>query len=106
MNLLLILATMTQVHNPEIMRLIDTKTGYVIIEFEENHVRFLNWFLEKELTNEGIFVPPFLSEEFEGKKAIFPNDPLFEKAFVEIYCRFSLTDPSYQWVKESVQDSL
>lgn len=101
-----ILIILPQTLSSETMKLVDIETGDIMIEFIEGRVQFLHWFLERVLTNKGIFIPPYLQSEFRNKKAIFPDDPLFQKAFIEVYCKFSLTDPSYQWIREPTQNPL
>ena len=94
------LLTMPTSHSNEIMKLINTKTGFVLIEFKNGHSQFYHGLLEAILKNWGVSIPYPVLEQFEGKYTIFPDDPLFEKAFVEIYCQRHLNDPCYQWVKE------
>lgn len=101
-----ILIMLPQALSSETMKLVDTEDGDVLIEFIEGRVQFLNWFLERVMTKNGIFIPPYLQSEFGNKKVIFLDDPLFQKAFIEVYCKFSLTNPSYQWIREPTQNPL
>ena len=82
--------------NGESMKLVKKETGQTIVEFKDHKAIFHSKFLEKVLSNEGILIPPVLRHEFDGKEIIFIDDPLFEQAFVQIYCRFNL-DSSYEW---------
>lgn len=95
-----ILLTMPANHNNEVIKLVNTKTGSVFVEFKNGHPQFYNWLLEAILKDWGVSIPYPVLEQFEGKYTIFPDDPLFEKAFVEIYYERHLNDPCYQWVKE------
>ncbi len=81
------------------MKLVDTKTGHVVIEFIDHNPKFHSRFLEKVLTAEGILIPPPLRKEFEDKEVIFVDDPLFEKAFKEVYLPFCLSTrgSTYEW---------
>ena len=72
------------------MKLVNSKTGFVIAEVSENKCQFHDPIMEQELTNEGIFIPQFLRSEFNGKKHVFPGDPLFAKAFVTVYYEFTI----------------
>ena len=81
------------------MKLVNTKTGFVVVEFEKGKARFYDRFLEAELKDRGIFIPLPNVSEFGGKSVIFPEDLLFEKAFFEIYVPFSIANPTYQWEK-------
>lgn len=84
----------------ENMKLVHSKTGYVVIEFQDGKVRFNDRFLKAELEEDGILIPPSHSEEFGGKQVIFPDDPLFQKAFMEIYYPLVISDPAYQWEQD------
>ena len=84
-------------HSEETKKLINTKSGFVVVSFNEGQPKFYDHILEEELQDRGIFVPPFLREEFKGKKSVFPKDPLFEKAFIEIYYPLVIANPIYQW---------
>ena len=97
------LLAMPSSHSNGIMKLIDTKTDFVLIEFKNGHPKFHHGLLEAILKDWGVSIPSNLQEHFEGKRTIFLDDPLFEKAFVEVYCLFHLRNPIYQWIKESEQ---
>jgi|SRR3989344_1098802 len=71
--------------NGENMKLVERKTGETIIEFKDKTVTFHCHFLEKALREGGILIPPIMRREFGGKEVVFVDDPLFEKAFVEVY---------------------
>lgn len=83
----------------EPMKLVNTKTGHVLIEFQDNAVQFHSPFLEKTLRNEGVLIPPAMRSEFDGKEVVFVEDPLFQKAFREIYWPFYMqqANSSYEW---------
>ncbi len=81
------------------MKLVNTKTGFVVVEFEKGKARFYDRFLEAELKDRGVCIPLANLSEFGGKDVVFPEDPLFEKAFFEIYVPFSIANPVYQWKK-------
>ena len=83
--------------NGESMKLVHKETGHIMLEFQDDTVIFHNWFLEKEIGKMGIFIPPIVRTQFGGKEVIFANDPLFKKAFTEVYCRFELPTSSYEW---------
>lgn len=81
----------------ESMKLINTRTAFVVVEFQEGKVHFNDRFLETEMRESGILIPPILKDEFEGKEVIYLNDPLFEKAFKEVYYPFCIAHSLYQW---------
>jgi len=47
----------------------------------------------------GIIIPLSRRADFEGKQSIRLDDPLFYKAFAEIYVPQSIASPIYQWQK-------
>lgn len=81
----------------EPVKLINTRTGFVVVEFQNGKIQFNDRFLEKEMKETGILIPPILEEEFAGNKVIFLGDPLFEKAFKEVYYPFCIANSLYQW---------
>ncbi len=83
--------------NGEPMKLVNTKTGFVVVEFKEKQVKFYDRFLEVEMKETGILIPPALSSLYENKEVIFFGDPLFEKAFVEVYYPLCIANVLYQW---------
>lgn len=81
----------------EPMKLVNTKTGFVIVEFQEGKALFNDRFLEAEMKETGILIPPSLLKEFGAKEVIYYGDPLFEKAFVEVYYPLCIAHCLYQW---------
>ena len=85
--------------NGEPMKLVNTKTGFVVVEFKQGKAEFHDRFLETEMKETGILIPPFMIDAFQGKEVIFLGDPLFEKAFIEVYYPFCIANVVYQWQK-------
>jgi hypothetical protein len=83
--------------NGEPMKLVNTKTGFVVVEFKQGKAEFYDRFLEAEMKETGILVPPVMSKDFEEKEVILLGDPLFEKAFIEIYYPYCIANVVYQW---------
>ncbi len=83
--------------NGDPMKLINTKTGFVVVEFIQGKAAFHDRFLEVEMRETGILIPPAFAKIFEDKEVIFLGDPLFEKAFVEIYYPLCIANTVYQW---------
>lgn len=83
--------------NGEPMKLVNTKTGFVVVEFKAGKAEFHDRFLESEMQETGILVPPAMAKEFQDKEVIFLGDPLFEKAFIEIYYPYCIANVVYQW---------
>ncbi len=83
--------------NGEPMKLVNTKTGFVVVEFKSGKAEFFDRFLEAEMKETGIFIPPSMAKDFGGKEMILLGDPLFEKAFVEVYYPLCIANVVYQW---------
>jgi|GEM_PF-2886228 len=83
------------------MKLVNTKTNYVVVEFSNGKAQFHDRFLEIEMKETGIFIPPNVVHEYQGKETIYLGDPLFEKAFIEIYYPLCIANSIYQWQKTS-----
>ena len=79
------------------VKLVNTKTGYVVVEFQAGRVLFYDRFLEAEMKGSGILIPPSLLNEFDGKETILYGDPLFEKAFIEVYYPLNIPSQTYKW---------
>ena len=79
------------------MKLVNRKTGFVVVEFLQGKVEFHDRFLESEMKETGILIPPALASQYEGKEVIFLGEPLFEKAFVEVYYPLCIANSVYQW---------
>lgn len=79
------------------MKLINTKTNYVVVEFIDGKAQFHDRFLEVEMKETGILIPPNAVAEYMGKETIYLGDPLFERAFVEIYYPLCIANSVYQW---------
>lgn len=78
-------------------KLMNMETGSVVVEFINGHTRFGDLFLAIEMQQTGIYIPKFHQKDFEEKEIIYLGDPLFEKAFIEIYVPFCIANPLYQW---------
>ncbi len=74
------------------MKLINAKNGLILVEFTEDGPRFGDPILEAEMTERGIRVPVPLQKEFDGKRRITADDPDFERAFKEVYYKFTISD--------------
>lgn len=79
------------------MKLVNTQSGFVVVEFENGEARFGDRFLEAEMKESGILIPSSRVAEFDGKKTILLGDRHFEKAFVEIYVPFTIASSDYHW---------
>lgn len=79
------------------MKLINTQSGFVVAEFTDGKVRFGDRFLEAEMKEDGIRIPPAKRADFGGKETVSLDDPLFQKAFVEIYVPLTIASSAYRW---------
>jgi hypothetical protein len=98
----LIIATgtaLTAFSNGETVKLINKKTNFVVIEFNNGKATFHDRFLEPEMREAGILIPSELAAEYGGKETILLDDELFEKAFKEIYYRYYTPHSVYELVE-------
>jgi len=81
-----------------IRNLIDTKTNEVLATLEGTRVIVPpGTVLEAEL-EKGIYIPPAMRANYQGREYVYRKDKLFAKAFEEIYCRMTLKHASqYIW---------
>lgn len=94
---LMLTATNSLFANGIDMKLINTKTGYILVEFKEGKTLFHDRFLEAEMLEKGVFIPKNRRSDFQGKQMIKLDDPLFQKAFKEIYVPLTIASSLYQW---------
>jgi hypothetical protein len=83
--------------NEKPMKLIHSKTKFVVVEFQNDKVIFHDRFLEKEMKLRGIAIPPALRDQYEQKAFVKLQDPLFQKAFQEIYYPIYLAPREHVW---------
>jgi hypothetical protein len=80
------------------MQLINKETGFVLVEYKKDTTIFHDRFLAKQMAQRGILIPPALRSAFENKQVIRLNDPLFQKAFKEVYFPLSIHSPAFEWI--------
>ena len=78
-------------------KLVNEETGFVVVEFLDGKAEFHDPFLETEMRQVGIYIPPSKVHRFGEKEIVYLNDQLFKKAFTEIYYPLSIANSMYQW---------
>ncbi len=78
-------------------KLMNTETGSVVVEFVNGKVQFTDWFLEIEMKKNGIYIPPSMKQDFDGKEIVYMGDPVFERAFIDVYYPLCIANSLYQW---------
>ena len=78
-------------------QLVNIETGSVVVEFINGQARFNDCFLEIEMKQTGIYVPPAKQPDFDNKAVIYLGDPMFEKAFIDVYYPLCIANSLYQW---------
>jgi hypothetical protein len=81
------------------MKLVDTRTNSVEVEYQDNITLFSNKYLEREMAEIGISIPPFLVADYKGRRVIKKGDPLFQQAFKDIYYFLNMDSERYKWSK-------
>jgi hypothetical protein len=79
------------------MKLVNTRNGFVIVEFKNGSPQFHDRFLEAEMKESGIAIPAKRRDDFKGKDTIYFDDPQFQQAFTEIYVPLVLASKQYEW---------
>lgn len=77
--------------------LVNSKTGHIVIEFIDGKTKIYDRFLEVEMRETGIYIPPSKREDFDGKEVVYLSDPSFEKAFIEVYDPLCIANSVYRW---------
>lgn len=81
----------------EDMKLVNKNSGFVVVEFVDHKPHFFDPVLEMQMKEHGIAVPLELRESFSGKERVYLGDEEFEKAFHELFCKYSFDDQVYKW---------
>ena len=81
------------------MKLVNHKTGFVLLEFVDEKPVFFDKYLEEALTHEGIIIPPAFKKSFKGKSVIRVEDKDFYKAFTKVYYPMSMNKMIFVWEK-------
>ncbi|MCB1181009.1 MAG: hypothetical protein KDK55_03185 [Chlamydiia bacterium] len=81
-------------------RLINVKTGDILVEFVGEKTFFYNKFLENEMRDLGIVIPHGMRGLYEGNDKIRLKDSLFQQAFREIYYLTSMNPDLFIWKEE------
>lgn len=83
--------------NGEPMKLVNTKTGFVVIEFQKDGVHIHDRFLKTEMEETGILIPLAMRPQFGGKEVVLLGDPQFEQAFKDVYYPLCIANLLYRW---------
>ena|SRR5262245_6208739 len=78
-------------------RLMNMETGSVVVEFTNGNAQFSDCFLETEMKQTGIYIPNSMQPGFDDKEIVYMGDPMFEKAFREVYYSLCIANSLYQW---------
>jgi hypothetical protein len=82
------------------MQLINQKTGFVVVEFQDDEVIIHDRFLKAALENEGITIPEDLQSEYDNKDRVFVNDRTFQKAFINVFYQQAINHSTYKWEED------
>ena len=82
------------------MKLVNTETQAVVFEVTDSKIIFYDRFLEAEMSENGITIPPILQQQYNGKEVVFSEDAEFVKAFQEIYYPSAMNSKVFQWKEQ------
>ena len=73
------------IYSGETTQIINPKTGFVDVEIANDEVVIHNRFIQADLEKNGIAIPDNLRSHYAEKAFVHLSDPLFKKAFCEVY---------------------
>jgi hypothetical protein len=79
------------------LRLVNARTGFIVVEYRGKETLFRDPFLMKQMRLQGVPIPLPLRSAYGGKARILLGDPLFQKAFREVYCPLAFGPEVYRW---------
>ncbi|MCK4933964.1 MAG: hypothetical protein KAR79_00095 [Simkaniaceae bacterium] len=92
-----------QANDESEMKLFNQKTGFVVAEFHENSIVFHDRYLEAEMKDQGIAIPPAMRDLFHGKAVVKMGDKEFPQAFKEIYYSQAIDMSVFHWDTDTYQ---
>lgn len=78
-------------------KLVNEETGFIVVEFINGKAEFHDPFLEREMSQVGIYIPPTKTHRFEEREIVYLHDDLFKKAFTDVYYPLCIANSMYQW---------
>lgn len=78
-------------------KLVNKSSGLVVVEFIDHKPHFFDPVLEKQMGEDGIAIPLALRSLYGDKERVFLGDDDFEKAFCELFYKYSFDGQVYQW---------
>jgi len=91
---------MEKLQTEEYMRLFAIQNNECVAEFTSSKTVIHRPLLQKEMQKIGIAIPTYRQKSFEGKKIIKMDDPLFAKAFREIFFAHHMNTTLYRWEED------
>ncbi len=83
------------------MRIVDLETGEDVIRFEKNKPPFFaNQIMLDGFARWGLAIPFSERRKYQGKASIHPDEPQFEKAFMEFYYAYEMDHNLYKLMKD------
>ena len=82
------------------MRLVNTKTQFVVVEFIGRQTIFHDIYLEKVMRESGVQIPHFMKKMFDNQSTVKLGDTDFQKAFKEVYYPFTMDQIKHIWVPD------
>jgi len=80
------------------MKLIHVKTNDPVVELDKEKTKIFSEMMEWDMKNNGIAIPEYLQEQFNDQFVVFFDDPLFPKAFKEVYYELRMNQDEYKWI--------
>lgn len=78
-------------------KLVHIKSQFTLVEFIGKDTLIHDRILEKEMTENGILIPPALRHLYQGKEAIRLGEEEFQRAFKDIFAIHIFDSTHYSW---------
>ena len=78
------------------MKIVHRSTGRIIAEEEEDRVVVYNELFKRIWEKEGIAIPAFLKNDFNGVEKIKLGERNFSRALFEVYYKFNMNKKSFK----------
>lgn len=80
------------------MKLVHVKSNDPVVELNKSDTKIFSEIMDWDMKNNGIAIPEYLQEDYNDQFVVFFDDPLFQKAFKEVYYAFRMNHEEYKWV--------
>lgn len=81
------------------MKLINVSSNAIIAEISGNKIYFASAMMEEDMALNGIAIPEYLQGDYNDQFLVLLDDPLFPKAFKEVYYKYRMNHEENKWLE-------